>query len=153
MDLITVTRKDGLEFSIRVRGHEVTSDMSEKDGGRDAGPSPVELLAGSLGACIAMMVQSLLPDGTDTRRRRRRQPHAGAGGRPQASRRHRRRRGIAGGRSRGQEGSRSGGWPSGARSMKRSGTHREWILTLRRPQTRPIDERPSAKRRPEKGEI
>ena len=41
-----------------MRGHEVTSDMSAKDGGQDAGPSPVELLAGSLGACIAMMVQS-----------------------------------------------------------------------------------------------
>ena len=57
MDLITVTRKDGLEFGIRVRGHEVTSDLSEADGGRDRGPSPAELLAGSLGACIAMMVQ------------------------------------------------------------------------------------------------
>jgi uncharacterized OsmC-like protein len=32
--------------------------MSVKDGGADGGPSPVELLAGSLGACIAMMVQS-----------------------------------------------------------------------------------------------
>lgn len=57
MDLITVSRKDGLEFSIRVRGHEVTSDLSEKEGGRDAGLSPSELLAGSLGACIGMMVQ------------------------------------------------------------------------------------------------
>ncbi len=58
MDLITVDRKDGLAFSVSVRGHEVTSDMSEKDGGRDQGPSPAELLGGSLGACIAMMVQS-----------------------------------------------------------------------------------------------
>ena len=57
MDLITITRKNGLEFSIRVRGHEVRSDLSEKDGGRDRGPSPAELLAGSLGTCIAMMVQ------------------------------------------------------------------------------------------------
>jgi putative redox protein len=57
MDLITVTHKAGQEFVFRVRGHEVTSDMSEKDGGRDAAPAPVELLAGSLGACIAMMVQ------------------------------------------------------------------------------------------------
>lgn len=57
MDLTTVTRKEGLEFSIRVRGHDLTCDMSEKEGGRDAGPSPVELLGGSLGACIAMMVQ------------------------------------------------------------------------------------------------
>ena len=57
MDLITVNRKEGLEFTIRVRGHDVTSDMSAKEGGRDQGPSPAELLAGSLGACIAMMVQ------------------------------------------------------------------------------------------------
>jgi uncharacterized OsmC-like protein len=58
MDLTTVSRKENLEFTIRVRGHELTSDMSEKDGGGDAGPSPVELLGGSLGACIGMMVQS-----------------------------------------------------------------------------------------------
>jgi uncharacterized OsmC-like protein len=58
MDLITVTRKDGLEFNIRLRGHEVTSDMSTGDGGRDAGPSPAELLASSLGACTAMIVQT-----------------------------------------------------------------------------------------------
>ena len=58
MDLITVTRKDGMEFNARVRGHDVTSDLSEADGGRDRGPSPAELLAGSLGTCIAMMAQS-----------------------------------------------------------------------------------------------
>jgi uncharacterized OsmC-like protein len=57
MDLITVTHRGGSEFAIRVRGHEVISDMSVKEGGRDAGPSPVELFAGSLGACIAMIVQ------------------------------------------------------------------------------------------------
>ncbi len=58
MDLITVTRQAGMQFSIGVRGHGVASDLSEKDGGEDRGPSPVELLAGSLGTCIAMMVQS-----------------------------------------------------------------------------------------------
>jgi len=57
MDLITVNRVEGLEFSVRVRGHDVKSDLSEKDGGQDRGPSPAELLASSLGACIAMMVQ------------------------------------------------------------------------------------------------
>jgi uncharacterized OsmC-like protein len=57
MDLITVTRRDNLEFNIQVRGRDVTSDMSVEDGGRGAGFSPAELLAGSLGACIAMMVQ------------------------------------------------------------------------------------------------
>jgi uncharacterized OsmC-like protein len=57
MDLITVTHKTGLEFAVQVRGHEVISDMSPKDGGQDAGPAPVELLASSLGACVAMMAQ------------------------------------------------------------------------------------------------
>jgi uncharacterized OsmC-like protein len=57
MDLITVTRKSGLVFEFNVRGHTVASDMSVSDGGTDAAPSPAELLAGSLGACIAMMVQ------------------------------------------------------------------------------------------------
>jgi putative redox protein len=57
MDLITISRREGLAFDIRVRHHTVTSDMSPADGGRDEGLAPVELLAGSLGACIAMMVQ------------------------------------------------------------------------------------------------
>lgn len=57
MDLITISRRGGLAFDVRVRYHEVTSDMSLADGGCDAGMAPVELLAGSLGACIAMMVQ------------------------------------------------------------------------------------------------
>ncbi|MFC1888687.1 OsmC family protein [Thermodesulfobacteriota bacterium] len=58
MDLISVDRDEGEGFSIRVRGHAVKSDMSEEEGGLDRGPSPVELMAGSLGACIAIMVQS-----------------------------------------------------------------------------------------------
>ena len=57
MDLITVARKSGLVFEFNVRGHTVATDMSVSDGGSDAAPSPAELLAGSLGACIAMMVQ------------------------------------------------------------------------------------------------
>ena len=66
MDLITITRKTGMQFTVSVRGHSVTSDMSAKDGGQDAGPSPVELVAGSLGACIAMMVQSYCDRHGDT---------------------------------------------------------------------------------------
>lgn len=57
MDLITVDRKEDRQFKVKVRGHEILSDMSEQDGGRDAGLAPAEMLAGSLGACIAMMVQ------------------------------------------------------------------------------------------------
>ena len=58
MDLISITREDGLRFRVGVRGHGVACDMSTKDGGLDAGPSPVELFAGSLGTCVAMMVQT-----------------------------------------------------------------------------------------------
>ena len=57
MSLISITRMSGQEFAIQIRGHKVTSDMSEGDGGQDQGPSPSELLVGALGACIAMMVQ------------------------------------------------------------------------------------------------
>lgn len=58
MDLITIERKSGLEFEIRVRGHSVVADMSVDDGGQDGGPAPAELFASSLGACVAMMVQT-----------------------------------------------------------------------------------------------
>ena len=58
MDLINITRQEGLKFQINVRDHNVACDMSTKDGGNDAGPSPVELFAGSLGTCVALMVQS-----------------------------------------------------------------------------------------------
>jgi putative redox protein len=58
MDLITITRRDNLEFTIHLRGCDVTSDMSVDDGGRGAGFSPAELLAGCLGACMAMTVQT-----------------------------------------------------------------------------------------------
>jgi putative redox protein len=57
MDLITVTRQSGLAFSIRIRDHVLTSDMSPAEGGRDTGPNPVELLACSVGSCIATMAQ------------------------------------------------------------------------------------------------
>jgi putative redox protein len=57
LDLITVGRETGRQVKVKVRGLEVSSDMSEQDGGRDAGMAPAEMLAGSLGACVAMMVQ------------------------------------------------------------------------------------------------
>jgi uncharacterized OsmC-like protein len=62
MDLITIRRRDGLAFDIRLRGHVVTTDMAAAEGGRDAGPNPVELLACSVGSCIATMVQGYCND-------------------------------------------------------------------------------------------
>jgi putative redox protein len=58
MDLITVTRRAGLAFTVRLRGHAFVTDMSVAEGGRDEGPNPVELLACSLGSCLATMAQS-----------------------------------------------------------------------------------------------
>jgi uncharacterized OsmC-like protein len=57
MSLISINRKDGLKFAMSVRNHEVDFDMSKEDGGLDKGPSPSEFLVGSLGACVAIMVQ------------------------------------------------------------------------------------------------
>ena len=59
MDLITIARKGARQFDIGVRGHHVATDLAEKEGGRDEGPTPVELMAGSLGACIAVMIQAM----------------------------------------------------------------------------------------------
>lgn len=58
MDLITIERKAGKAFELRIRGHALTIDMSEEEGGADEGMNPVELLSSSLGACIAIMVQT-----------------------------------------------------------------------------------------------
>jgi uncharacterized OsmC-like protein len=58
MELITVSRKSGLSFDVCVGRHHMTCDMAPEDGGTGAGFSPVEMFAGSLGACIAMTVQS-----------------------------------------------------------------------------------------------
>ncbi len=57
MNLVTISRKDGLVFDLRVRNRHVQCDMAPADGGRGAGFTPAELFAGALGTCIAMAVQ------------------------------------------------------------------------------------------------
>ena len=57
MNLITVNHKDGLAFDVRVRRRHVATDMAPPDGGMGRGFTPAELLAGALGACMAMQVQ------------------------------------------------------------------------------------------------
>jgi uncharacterized OsmC-like protein len=57
MDLITITRRQGLAFDIRLRGHQLITDMSPQEGGCDQGCNPIELLAASVGACLAIMTQ------------------------------------------------------------------------------------------------
>lgn len=54
MDLITLKHEKGLCFSIQVRGHQFRMDMPRDAKGEDRGPSPSDLLAASLGACMGM---------------------------------------------------------------------------------------------------
>jgi putative redox protein len=52
-------RRNGGKFQhdIEIREHEVVADEPEQNGGDDAGPSPQELLAGSLASCTAITIE------------------------------------------------------------------------------------------------
>ena len=54
MDLISLKNEKGLCFSVQVRGHRFLVDMPMESKGQDQGPSPADLLAASLGACMGM---------------------------------------------------------------------------------------------------
>ncbi len=54
MDLITLKHEKGLCFSVQVRGHKFLVDMPKESKGEDRGPSPADLLASALGACMGM---------------------------------------------------------------------------------------------------
>jgi putative redox protein len=54
MDLMTIRHEKGLCFSVQVRGHKFLVDMPRDSRGEDRGPSPADLLAASLGACMGM---------------------------------------------------------------------------------------------------
>jgi putative redox protein len=58
MSLISITSGPDGGVAVAVRGHRLVCDLSPEDGGGDRGPSPTEILAASLGACIVLMVGS-----------------------------------------------------------------------------------------------
>lgn len=58
MDLITANPEQDRGWILRLRKHELVVDHLPADGGADRGPSPVELLAASLGACVGMTVEA-----------------------------------------------------------------------------------------------
>jgi uncharacterized OsmC-like protein len=53
---IVVSHETGLAFSVQIGRHRLTVDQSVRGGGDDAGPSPLDLLGASLGACVAFYV-------------------------------------------------------------------------------------------------
>ena len=54
---IVVTHEGGVKFAAQVRSHRIIVDQPVRSGGEDAGPTPLELLAASLGSCMALYVQ------------------------------------------------------------------------------------------------
>jgi uncharacterized OsmC-like protein len=56
MPTLTVKHEGGMSSSMNVRGHKVIADVPPEMGGEDRGPTPVDLLAGSLGTCIAFYI-------------------------------------------------------------------------------------------------
>jgi putative redox protein len=52
-------RRNGKEFKhdLEIRDHHVTADEPKDHGGHDDGPSPQELLAGSLASCTAVTIE------------------------------------------------------------------------------------------------
>jgi len=56
MPTLTVKHEGGVASTIHVRGHQVVVDVPPQMGGEDRGPTPVDLLAGSLGSCVAVYV-------------------------------------------------------------------------------------------------
>ena len=51
-------RQDGsFKHLIEMRTHSITADEPEEDGGTDEGPSPQDLLAGSLASCTAITIE------------------------------------------------------------------------------------------------
>ncbi|MBZ0293241.1 MAG: OsmC family protein [Anaerolineae bacterium] len=54
MEKTTVRLGEGLRAEIKVRNHTVFADEPIHDGGTDTSPTPMELMAGALGACMAI---------------------------------------------------------------------------------------------------
>ncbi len=54
----TARREDGtLKHAVEMRDHSLVADEPKDEGGDDAGPSPQELLAGSLASCTAITME------------------------------------------------------------------------------------------------
>lgn len=56
---VELHRADGqgpLAQSLQIRGHALTTDVGDAEGGTDAGPSPHDLYDAALGACKALTV-------------------------------------------------------------------------------------------------
>jgi len=52
--LVNINYKPNLQFQITARGHVITSDQPQSNGGEDAGMTPPELFLAALGSCVGV---------------------------------------------------------------------------------------------------
>jgi len=57
LTLVTASSEDGFRHRITVNDHEFLADEPESKGGRDEGPTPVQLLAGALASCTSITMK------------------------------------------------------------------------------------------------
>ncbi len=55
---IVVRSDEGYRTTIQIRNHTVIADERIEDGGTDTAPTPMEILTGTLGACIAVTTRA-----------------------------------------------------------------------------------------------
>ena len=58
MSKIVVHSEQGYRTAINIRQHTVIADELLQDGGTDTGPTPMEILLGTAGACIAVTARA-----------------------------------------------------------------------------------------------
>lgn len=55
---ISVRNEQGYQTAIHIRNHTVMADELIQDGGTDTAPTPMEILLGTVGACVAVTTRA-----------------------------------------------------------------------------------------------
>lgn len=58
--VLTAAHAGGLRFAAEIRGHRIETDQPVHGGGEDGAAMPLELLAASLGTCVALYVHHFM---------------------------------------------------------------------------------------------
>jgi putative redox protein len=58
MTPITIRLDQGYKTAINIRQHTIMADELISDGGADEGPTPMEIMLGTVGACVAVTTQA-----------------------------------------------------------------------------------------------
>lgn len=58
MSRISVRTEQGYRTAIHIRNHTVIADELIQDGGTDTGPTPMEILLGTVGACVVVTTKA-----------------------------------------------------------------------------------------------